>query len=250
MTPVLELVGLEKSFGALRVTDGVSLTVVPGECHAMIGPNGAGKTSLMRQIAGQLAPDRGRIRFLGSDVTQMSVARRTRLGMARSFQITSILPQFTCLANVALAAQSRIGSSFRFWDDAGRESGTDAIALAALAEVGLEARALTPADALSHGEQRQLEIAMAVALAPKLLVLDEPMAGAGPHETTALVAVLRRLKVRCAMLLVEHDMSAVFQLADRVSVLVAGRVIASGRPEEVRNDPMVRTAYLGEEEIA
>jgi branched-chain amino acid transport system ATP-binding protein len=243
---VLRLEGLRKSFGGLQVTDDVTLQIAPGELHAVIGPNGAGKTTLINQISGQLAPDAGRIVFAGQDVTRLPVHARAALGLARSFQITSILPGFSALENVALAVQARSGTSFRMFGRVDREAALNQPALAALAEVGLADRANTRAEYLSHGEKRALEIAIALAIEPKLLLLDEPMAGTGHEETERLVAVLRRLKGRFPMLLIEHDMAAVFALADRVSVLIYGRILASGAPESVRADPAVISAYLGD----
>jgi branched-chain amino acid transport system ATP-binding protein len=245
--PVLQLKALRKSFGALLVTDGVDLDVAPGELHAVIGPNGAGKTTLINQISGLLPSDAGAILFDGHDVTRLPMHARARLGLARSFQITSILPGFSALENVALAVQAHAGSSFRMVGRADAESALNAPAMAALAEVGLAERAGVLAGHLSHGEKRALELAIALAMQPKLLLLDEPMAGTGHEETERLVAVLRRLKGRFPMILVEHDMTAVFALADRISVLIYGRVLASGAPEAVRKDPQVVAAYLGEE---
>jgi len=245
--PALQLHALRKNFGGLRVTDDVDLTVMPGELHAVIGPNGAGKTTLINQISGLLAPDAGRIVFAGDDITALPVDRRAARGLARSFQINSILPGFSVLENVALAAQARDGSSFRFTGNAAAEAQLNARAVAALSEVGLEARATVLAGHLSHGEKRALELAIALAMQPKLLLLDEPMAGTGREESERLIALLKRLKGRFPMILVEHDMNAVFALADRVSVLIYGRVLASGDPETVRRDPQVVAAYLGDE---
>ena len=245
--PLLELRGLTKAFGALRVTQDVSLSVLPGEIHAVIGPNGAGKTTLVHQVSGTLAPDSGSIHFAGRDVTRLPLARRARLGLARSFQITAVLPGFTVLENAALAVQARRGSSFRFWRAAATEARLNTAALDALAQVGLAARAETLAGDLSHGERRQLELAIALAMQPRLLLLDEPLAGAGPEETERLVGILAGLKARYGILLVEHDMQAVFALADRISVLVYGQVIASGTPAEIRANAEVRAAYLGED---
>ncbi|HZS85421.1 MAG TPA: ABC transporter ATP-binding protein [Stellaceae bacterium] len=239
--------GLVKRFGGIAATDGLSLSVEEGELHAVIGPNGAGKTTLVAQLAGELMPTSGRIRFAGADVTRLGMAERARRGLARSFQITSICPDFTALDNVALAVQARSGHSFRFWRPARREESLRAPARAFLDAVGLAGRAAVPAGILAHGEQRQLELAMALATEPRLLLLDEPMAGMGPEESARMVALLGRLKRRCAILLVEHDMDAVFALADRVSVLVYGRCIATGAPDAIRADPAVRAAYLGEE---
>ena len=245
--PVLSLHNLSKNFGGLRVTDNLSLDVLPGELHALIGPNGAGKTTLMNQISGLLSSDGGRILFCGADVTHTRADERARRGLARSFQITATLPNFTVLDNVALAAQSHRGSSFHFFADAAHEDDLNQAAMDALREVGLADRAQMQAAHLSHGERRALELAIALAMQPKLLLLDEPMAGTGREETQRLVEVLRRLKGRFPMVLVEHDMSAVFALADRVSVLIYGRVLTTGAPDAVRNDPKVIAAYLGDE---
>ncbi len=245
--PVLRLEDLRKSFGGLVVTDDLTLEVGARELHAVIGPNGAGKTTLINQISGLLAPDAGRVLFAGRDVTALPAHARAAAGMARSFQITSILPGFSALENVALAAQARAGSSFRMFGRAAEEAELNEPALAALGEVGLAPRAHVPAGHLSHGEKRALELAIALAMAPKLLLLDEPMAGTGREESGRLVGLLRSLKGRFPMVLVEHDMTAVFALADRISVLIYGRVLASGTPEEVRADPKVAAAYLGDE---
>ncbi len=245
-TALLRLENLAKSFGALKVTDGISLDILAGETHAIIGPNGAGKTSLIHQISGALAPDAGRIIFDGREITHLPMPARAHLGLARTFQITHVLPRFTALENVALAVQARSGSSFHFWQPVAGEEAFNAPAIEALRTVGLAARAQTPAGALSHGEKRRLELAIALAQAPKLLLLDEPMAGAGAEETRRLVATLEALKRRYTIVLVEHDMQAVFALADRISVLVQGQIIATGEPKSVRADPAVRAAYLGE----
>mgnify|MGYP002622300712 FL=1 len=246
--PILELAGLQKRFGGLAVTEDVSLRVAPGGIHAIIGPNGAGKTTLIHQISGTLRPDAGRILFGGRDVTALPLQRRARLGLARSFQITCILPGFTVLENAALAVQARSGSSFRFFRPAASETALNRQAMSALEQVGLAGRATTPAGALSHGEKRQLELAIALAMQPRLLLLDEALAGAGPEETERLVTILRGLKGAYTILLVEHDMQAVFALADRISVLVYGRVIATGEPDAIRGNPEVRAAYLGEDD--
>jgi branched-chain amino acid transport system ATP-binding protein len=243
---LLRLDRVSKSFGALRVTDEVTLDIAPGELHALIGPNGAGKTSLIHQLSGVLAPDRGRILFDREDVTPLKMHARARRGLVRTFQITSILPRFSALENAALAAQSLRQASLRLFGDAAAEQDLNAEAMATLALVGLQDRARVKASELSHGEKRSLELAVALALKPKLLLLDEPMAGAGAAESVRLVEILGRLKARYTILLVEHDMQAVFALADRISVLVNGRVIASGDPKEVRADAQVRAAYLGE----
>jgi branched-chain amino acid transport system ATP-binding protein len=248
--PLLELRGLRKRFGGLTVTDDVSLTLLPGEIHAVIGPNGAGKTTLIHQISGTLQPDAGAVIFAGQDVTGWSFPRRAKAGLARSFQITCIVPGFTALENVALAVQARSGSSFRFLRPARSEAALNAAAHAALGSVGLGHRSGVVAGSMSHGEKRQLELAVALATEPRLMLLDEPLAGAGPEETERLIALLRSLRQRYGILLVEHDMQAVFALADRVSVLVYGRVVVTGTVEEIRSHPEVRSAYLGEDEIA
>jgi branched-chain amino acid transport system ATP-binding protein len=247
--PLLELRDLRKSFGGLAVTDGVSLSVAPGEIHALIGPNGAGKTTLIHQISGTLTPDAGAVIFAGRDVTRLPMARRARLGLARSFQITSIIPGFSALENVALAVQAHSGSSFRLLGRAANEARLNEPAMAALAALDLAGRAGVPAAALSHGEKRQLELAIALAMQPRLLLLDEPLAGTGAEEAERLIRILTGLRQRYAILLVEHDMAAVFALADRISVLAEGRLIASGDPQAIRADAAVRAAYLGDAEI-
>jgi branched-chain amino acid transport system ATP-binding protein len=246
--PLLAVERLQKSFGSLVVSDAISLEFVRGELHALIGPNGAGKTTLIHQLSGLMPSDAGRIRFDGEDVTRLDMARRARKGLVRSFQITSVLPAFSALENVALAAQARAGSSFRFLKVAAGEEGLNAAALAALARVGLEQRAHVRAGSLSHGEKRLLEIAIALASRPKLLLLDEPLAGLGQDESQASIRLLDRLKSELTIVLVEHDMEAVFALADRVSVLTYGRVIATGSPAAIRANEAVRAAYLGEED--
>ncbi|OGA08859.1 MAG: ABC transporter ATP-binding protein [Betaproteobacteria bacterium RIFCSPHIGHO2_12_FULL_69_13] len=244
---LLEVRDLCKAFGALRATDHVELEVHEGETHAVIGPNGAGKTTLISQLAGNLRPDAGRVLFSGEDVTPLPAPARSRKGFARSFQITSIYREFTALDNVALAVQAHAGHSFRFWRAAREERSLREPARAVLEEVGLGARADVPAASLAHGEQRQLEVAMALATRPRLLLLDEPVAGMGVEESQRMVQFLATLKGRATMILVEHDMDAVFTLADRISVLVYGRIIACGAPAEIRANSEVRAAYLGEE---
>ena len=243
----MRLESLRKSFGGLVVTDNVTLDVIPGELHAIIGPNGAGKTTLINQISGALPSDSGRILFCGEDISAFPVAARARCGIARSFQITSILPEFSALENVAMAVQAHSGTSYKFFGNAGQESTLNGPAMAALQETGLGERAHVRAAHLSHGERRALELAMALAMEPRLLLLDEPMAGTSHEETARLVAVLQRLKGRFPIMLIEHDMAAVFALADRISVLIYGRILASGTPSEVRADPQVVTASLGDE---
>jgi branched-chain amino acid transport system ATP-binding protein len=220
--------------------------VVSGEIHAVIGPNGAGKTTLIGEISGAVRPDAGRVVLRGEDVTRLPMHARARRGLARSFQITNLLPDFSALENVALAAQAHAGSSFRFFRPARSEGRLNARALEALTLVGLAHRAETRASQLAHGEKRSLELAVALVGNPALLLLDEPMAGTGREETSQLIRILQELKGRHTILLVEHDMEAVFALADRISVLVYGRVIATGSPEAIRGNDEVRQAYLGE----
>ena len=246
MSALLEIDGLEKSYGSLRVTDGVSLTLHEGECHALIGPNGAGKSTFVNLVTGLTGADSGRIAFGGRDVSGLDVARRSTAGLGRTFQITSVVSAFTALENVALAVQARRGSSFRFFRAAAGERAIDDRARELLATFDLARRAHVVAADLSHGERRLLELAIALGGEPKALLLDEPMAGMGVGESARLTDILIDLKARLPMLLVEHDMEAVFRLADRVSVLVDGRIVASGTPAEVRADPTARTAYLGD----
>jgi branched-chain amino acid transport system ATP-binding protein len=244
--PLLQIERLTKRFGGVVPADAISLDVPAGEFHAIIGPNGAGKTTLIGLLAGEIAAQAGSISFDGANITSLPVHRRSRLGIARSFQITSLFRDFTALENVALAVQAHRGHSFRFWRNARGEDELRKPALAALARVGLAGRAGIRVDRLSHGEYRQLEIAMTLATAPRLLLLDEPMAGLGPEESAAMVQMLRELKGGVTILLIEHDMQAVFALADRVTVMVYGRIIACGRPEAIRSDAAVRQAYLGD----
>jgi branched-chain amino acid transport system ATP-binding protein len=243
---LLEIEDLTKRFGGVIAADGISLALLPGELHAIIGPNGAGKSTLIGQLSGEIVPDSGRIRFDGREITTLPVYRRSRLGLARSFQVTTLFPEFTAIDNVALSVQAHAGHSFRFWRDARREAELHEPAHAALVRVGLGERATTLVAQLSHGERRQLEIATALATRPRMLLLDEPMAGMGPEESARLVETLRTLKGGITVLLIEHDIDAVFALADRISVLVYGRIIASGDPAAIRTDAVVREAYLGE----
>jgi branched-chain amino acid transport system ATP-binding protein len=248
MPDLLQVENLAKRFGGIVATDDLSIAIPEGQLHAVIGPNGAGKTTLIAQLSGQRTPDSGRIQFAGSDITALPMPARSALGLARSFQITSLFLDLSVLDNVALAVQAHAGHSFHFWRDARREAELRDPARAALARVGLTARENLSASALSHGEHRQLELAMALASKPRMLLLDEPMAGLGPEESARMVAMLRELKKELTILLVEHDMEAVFALADRITVLVYGRVIATGKPEEIRSNAQVRDAYLGEQE--
>ena len=248
--PLLQIAGLQKNFGALKASHNVHLDILPGEIHAVIGPNGAGKTTLVAQICGQLEPDAGTIHFDGQDITALPQEQRPALGLVRSFQITSIFPDFTALENVMMAVQIHAGHSFHFFVDAERDATLTEPAHEFLSVVGLGESAGSQAYALSHGQQRRLELAMALALRPKLLVLDEPMAGMGTEETADVIALLGQLKENVTMVLVEHDMDAVFALADRISVLVYGQIIATGSPDEIRNNAQVREAYLGDESVA
>lgn len=243
---ILEINRLRKSFGALTATDDVSLTLLPGEIHALIGPNGAGKSTLIHQICGTLRQDSGTIRLAGREIGTLGVAERARLGLGRTFQISSLAGEFSALRNVMLAVQARQGSSFRFFRPVKGDRTLRDAAMEKLERVGLAARADIAAAALSHGEKRQLEIAMALALDVKAFLLDEPMAGMGPEGSKALTRFLDGLRHEAPILLVEHDMDAVYALADRISVLVYGRIIATGSVEEIRNDPAVRAAYLGD----
>jgi branched-chain amino acid transport system ATP-binding protein len=245
---LLRIEGLTKRFGGVVASDEISLGVPKGELHAIIGPNGAGKTTLIGQLAGEIVPDAGSIHFDGADITALPTYRRSQLGLARSFQITSLFLDFSVLDNVALAVQAHAGHSFHFWHGARREAKLRDPARAALARVGLAERADIIVSNLSHGEHRQLEIAMALATGPRLLLLDEPMAGMGPDESARMVETLRELKRELTILLIEHDMEAVFALADRITVLVYGRIIASDAPETIRANAEVRDAYLGEQE--
>ena len=248
MAPVvLDVAGLTRSFGAVRANDAVSLDLVTGEIHALIGPNGAGKSTFIRQVAGDLAPDSGSIRFRGRDIGQMSAAQRARLGMARTFQISSLIPEFTVLENVMLAHLGRLGESMRFFAPVARDRELRSLARQCLERVGLDSRHRERVSEISHGERRLLEIAIALALEPAAFLLDEPMAGLDQEGSRMLIGLLDSLRQTAPVLLVEHDMDAVFALADRISVLVDGRLIATGRPDAIRSDDAVRAAYLGVE---
>ena len=246
--PVLKVEQLNKAFGGVVATDNLDFDVRPGEIHAVIGPNGAGKTTFVAQLSGMLKPDAGRIIFDGQDIGNKSAPERSHLGLARSFQITSVFRDFTALENVALSIQAHAGHSFRFWKRAATDKTLTEPAQKILDDVGLGDRALTLAGNLAHGQQRQLEIAMALATGPKMLLLDEPTAGMGTEESENMRQFLNRLKGEYSMVLIEHDMDTVFSLADRVTVLVYGRAIATGTPEEIRSNDEVRAAYLGEDE--
>jgi branched-chain amino acid transport system ATP-binding protein len=247
--PILKVDGLIKHFGGVYAVDNVTFDILPGEIHAVIGPNGAGKTTFVAQLSGLLQPDAGTIVFDGRDITGLSAPDRSHLGLARSFQITSIFRNFTALENVALSIQAHAGHSFRFWRPAMSDPELVGPARTFLDEIGLGARADVVASNLAHGEQRQLEIAMALATGPKLLLLDEPTAGMGPEDSDRIRGFLAGLKGTYSMLLIEHDMDTVFSLADRITVLVYGKAIATGSPEEIRGNAEVRSAYLGEDEV-
>ncbi|WP_043529643.1 ABC transporter ATP-binding protein [Litchfieldella xinjiangensis] len=243
---VLELRNLHKRFGALQATRDVTLDLRPGEIHALIGPNGAGKSTLIGQIAGHIAPDEGQIRLSAEDITGLSVAERARRGLGRSFQVSSLADSLSVLRNVMVAVQAIQGHSFRFWKPVDRDASLIEPARAAIARMQLSSRADTPVSELSHGERRQVEVACALALNPRALLLDEPMAGLGPEGSLKLTELLETLKLEVPILLIEHDMDAVFRLADRVTVLVSGEVIAHGTCDEIRTHPRVREAYLGD----
>ena len=247
---MLEVKNLRKRFGGIAASDGVSLEVRQGEVHALIGPNGAGKTTLIAQLSGSIASDEGQIIFLGQDVTKQKQHIRVIAGLVRSYQITSIFQRFTVLDNLALAVQARTGSSLSFWRPVSAEASLFEEARAVAAEVGLAGKLDTLGSTLAHGEQRALELGLALATHPKLVLLDEPTAGMGPEESQRMIALIDRLRSRLTVLLVEHDMDAVFRLADRISVLVNGRIIATDAPLQIRNNPEVKRAYLGEEVAA
>ena len=244
---VLELQGLNKFFGALHATRDLSFSVKCGEIHALIGPNGAGKTTVIQQIYGALKPDSGRVFLNGRDITSLPVPDRVRAGIGRSFQISNVLMDFTVLENAIVAEQARLGQSFRFLRPAFDDQHLIAGAQNILSRVGLEDRAEQLGSDLAHGERRVLELALALATAPQLLLLDEPMAGAGAEESQRMTQIIERLRGQVAILLIEHDMDAVFRLADRITVLVDGAVIASGVADEISNNIAVKTAYLGSE---
>ena len=247
---MLELRQVSKRFGGVVATDNVNLDVAQGEVHALIGPNGAGKTTLISQISGSLGVDSGEISFLGNSITRAKQYERVKAGLARSYQITSIFKRFSVLDNLALAVQARSGSSFSFWRRVDSETALFEEARAIAGEVGLKGREDTLSGVLAHGEQRALEVGLALATQPKLVLLDEPMAGMGPEESARMIELIGKVRAKVTVLLVEHDMDAVFRLADRITVLVNGRVIATGTPSEIRADAEVRRAYLGDEVAA
>ena len=247
---LLRAEGITKRYGGILACDNVGIELRAGETHAVIGPNGAGKTTLLAQLAGEIAPDSGRVHLGARDVTDLRAPERAALGLGRSFQITSVFREFTTLQNVALAVQAHDGHSFRFWRKARTDAALIAPARAMLDRLGLGDRAAVPAALLSHGEQRQLELAMALATKPRVLLLDEPMAGMGAADSERMTQLLSALKSEAALLLVEHDMDAVFALADRITVMTYGRVIATGTPAEIRANQVVRDAYLGADEAA
>lgn len=248
MSHVLKIDGLTKSFGGLTATDNVSLTVDAGEIHALIGPNGAGKSTLINQICGEILPNAGRINLGGRDITGLPPSGRVALGLGRTFQITSLLDDMTVRMNLGMAVQAREGGNFRIFDRADKRAAVWAEVDARLAGSALSTRADVPVADLAHGEKKQLELLMALSQRPRLLLLDEPMAGLGHLESQQMIDALRAVRGDCAILLVEHDMEAVFALADRITVLVYGRVIAAGSADEIRANPAVREAYLGEED--
>jgi len=248
--PLLIANQLTKRFGGLTALDGVRLAVEPGELHAVIGPNGAGKTTLVAHLAGELIPNSGSIHFAGEDITELPAYARAARGLGRSFQVTSIFGDLSVADNVSLAIQAHAGHSFRFWRAAEEDEALRAPALQILADLGLADRAQEPAANLAHGEKRVLEVAMVLASRPRLLLLDEPMAGMGPEDAVHIVKLLAELKRHYTILLIEHDMDAVFGLADRISVLVYGQVIATGTAAEIKGNEEVRRAYLGDEEVA
>jgi branched-chain amino acid transport system ATP-binding protein len=244
---VLSLRNLSKRFGGVVAVDGVTLDVAAGEVHALIGPNGAGKTTLIHQISGTLSVDVGEIFFLEKDITRLPAHQRVAAGLARSYQITSIFRRFSVLDNLALAVQARSGSSFSFWRPVAEEAALFDEARRIASQVNLTQKLDAVASTLSHGEQRALEVGLALATRPKLVLLDEPMAGMGPEESKRMIELIGRIRTDLAVLLVEHDMDAVFRLADRISVMVNGRLIATGFPEQIRMNEEVRKAYLGDE---
>ncbi len=243
---ILRVSALNKHFGGIRAIDDVNLSVEQGRIHAIIGPNGAGKTTLISQLCGEIKPDSGEIEFDGHSIVKYSMARRAREGLARSFQITSVLLPMTLLENVMLAVQASDGHSFRFWAPVMKQVALKETAMQYLAELGLDDRARRIAANVSHGEQRQLEVAMALAMKPRMMLLDEPMAGMGKEEGGVMLDILNRLKGKVTILLVEHDMDAVFRMADQLSVMVNGHIIATDTVDNIRSNEEVQRAYLGD----
>ena len=242
---ILNISNLSKTFGGVVATDHLNLEIKQGELHAIIGPNGAGKTTLIAQLSGETLPDSGEIIFREENITALPPFKRNRLGIARSFQITSLMLEMDVIDNITLATLAQDNHSYKFWKPARDDIDLQKSALNALKEIGLEKRAFEKVGNLSHGEHRQLEIAMALATQPHLLLLDEPMAGMGTEEGRKILKILQKLKKRKTILLIEHDMDVVFALADRITVLVYGQVIASGSPQSIKEDEKVREAYLG-----
>lgn len=247
---ILDIRSISKSFGGLKASNNISIDLRRGEIHALIGPNGAGKSTLIKQIAGELTPDSGSIHFNGQDVSLLSTAARAQLGMGRTFQISSLAMDYTVLQNVVLGALGHRGDIFRFFNRVMKDKALVAAAEDALQQVGLEDFYMSRTADLSHGQRRQLEVAVALTLEPKAFLMDEPMAGLGAEGSRRLVEFLGSLHHKAPILLVEHDMDAVFALADRISVLVYGEIVATGTPDEIRANPLVRSAYLGEEDAA
>ncbi|MFN0314002.1 MAG: ABC transporter ATP-binding protein [Burkholderiales bacterium] len=247
---ILRLEGVVKRYGAFAVSDGVNLAVARGELHALIGPNGAGKTTLVHEITGTVTCDAGRIEFAGHDMTAVPAHRRVQLGIARSYQVTNVFLNCSVLDNLSLAVQALSDSPLGFWRPAAKERALFERAAEVMSRVGLEGKAEVLARNLSHGQQRRLEVGLALATEPKLLLLDEPLAGMGLEDSEQMVSLIKVLKNQCTVLMIEHDMDAVFRLADRISVLVAGRVIETGTPQAVRLSPEVKKAYLGDEVTA
>lgn len=245
---ILETRGLVKTYGALRASDGITLDLRPGEIHAVIGPNGAGKSTMIKQLSGNIAPDEGTVHFLGKDITGLSTMARARMGLARTFQVSALAMEDTVLQNAVLGALGATSSPYRFFRPALKRAELRDRAMAALVRMGLADHAATVVSELSHGQRRQLEVAVALTLQPRAFLMDEPMAGLGGEGSQQLTGILDRLRTEAPILLIEHDMDAVFALADRISVLVYGRIIATGTVDEIRRSPEVRDAYLGDAE--
>ena len=249
VSPILSIQNLSKKFGAVIASEDVSIDLYQGEIHGLIGPNGAGKSTLIKQISGELKQDSGKIVLGEVEISNYPVLARAKMGLARSFQVSSIIPNFTVLENVILAIQGNLGLTFKFWKPVSKNQELIEAAHGYLDQVDLKMRMSVVAAELSHGERRKLEISMALALEPKVFLLDEPMAGLGAAGSKVMTKQLAKLKSRAPILLIEHDMDAIFALADRISVLVYGRVIASGTVDEIRNNADVRQAYLGSDDL-